>query len=184
MESAYILFGIALLSIILGFIALLRQKTYLDPTTKEPTEVEVPFLGKIKTNYPALVFVFLGSALAFYAFQKSFPPPKEEWTLKGRFTPPDSKTVDPTGTLTLFQDAVFVRNTIDTHGRFEIAVNIPQGKSVEDVFESLIYTYSDGGAEIDLRKEYKAFLKQQPSKIENATEHGRIFKPVPITVFQ
>ena len=82
-SSAYILFGIALLSIILGFVALLSQKVYLDATTKQPTEVQIPFLGKIKSNYPALVFAFLGAALAFYAFQKSFPlppPPLEDWT--------------------------------------------------------------------------------------------------------
>lgn len=39
MDSAYILFGIAVLSIILGFAALLSQKIYLDPTTNQPTEV-------------------------------------------------------------------------------------------------------------------------------------------------
>jgi hypothetical protein len=183
MDGAYILFGIAVLSIILGFVALLSQKIYLDATTKQPTEVDIPFLGKLKSNYPALVFVFLGAALAFYAFQKSFPPPNEEWTLKGRFTPPEGKTVDTTGTLTLFQDPVVVRNTIDAHGRFEITVNIPKGKSVEEDFETLNYTYSDGSAQIDLRKEYNAFLKNQASKIENATEHQRIFKDVPITVY-
>ena len=47
-SSAYILFGIALLSIILGFVALLSQKTYLDTTTKQPTEVESTISWKDK----------------------------------------------------------------------------------------------------------------------------------------
>ena len=176
-SSAYILFGIALLSIILGFVALLSQKTYLDTTTKQPTEVEVPFLGKIKSNYPALVFVFLGAALAFYAFQRSFPPKKEMWTLEGFFTPPDGKTVDRAGTLELRgPDPVVVKNIIDDDktGHFDIWINIPEGKSVEQVFETLNYTYSGGEAQIDLKDR---------SMIDRSMAHQRIFKKVPITVW-
>src|SRR5207248_1160733 len=99
MTAAYIVFGIAILSIILGFIALLSQKIYLDPATNQPAEVEVPLLGKIKTNYPALVFVFLGAVLAFGTFQKAFPPAKEEWTLHRTFEPPSGTELDSTSTL-------------------------------------------------------------------------------------
>jgi hypothetical protein len=178
MDSAYILFGIAVLSIILGFVALLSQKIYLDATTKEPTEVEVPFLGKIRSNYPALVFVFLGVALAFYAFQRSYPPKKEMWNLEGFFTPPDGKTVDRAGALELRgPDPIVVKNTIDDDktGHFQIWVNIPEGKSVEQVFETLNYTYSDGSAYIDLKDK---------STVDKSMEHQRIFKKVPITVYQ
>ena len=176
-NSVYILFGIALLSIILGFVALLSQRIYLDATTMEATEVDVPFVGKIKSNYPALVFVFLGTVLAVYAFQKSFPPPKQEWTLTGFFAPPEGKLVDPAGTLELRgPDPVVLKNTIDGKtGYFDIRVNIPEGKSVEQVFDTLSYTYSDGSANIDLK---------DTSKIENNMGHTRIFKKVPITVYQ
>jgi hypothetical protein len=181
--SAYMLFGIALLSIILGFIALLSQKIYLDPMTKQPTEVDIPFLGKLKSNYPALVFAFLGAALAFYAFQKSYPPPNVEWTLKGRFTHPDGRPVDTSGTLSLIP--VAARNKIDPHGVYEVTVFVPKGKSIESVFEALDYSYSDGRAQIDLKKEYSAWRNnKQASKIKDATEHQRIFKDVPVTVYQ
>lgn len=71
--DALIVYGISILSIVLGFIALLAQKTYINPETNEPSEVEIPFIGKIKTNYPAVIFVFLGFAAALHAFNKSEP---------------------------------------------------------------------------------------------------------------
>jgi hypothetical protein len=180
MNSAYVLYGIAVLSIILGFIALLSQKIYVDETTKQPTEVEVPFLGKIKSNYPALVFVFLGAVLAFGAFQKSYPPEKEEWTLKGQFAPPTGEAVDPTSSLDL--SPVSEQTQIDDKGIFQIKVRIPRGTSLEDAFETVEYTYKGGSGRIDLGKEYKMFLNNdKESKISNATQHERIFKPIPIT---
>jgi len=45
---------------ILGFIALLSSRIYIDQPSNSTGEVEVPFLGKPKGNYPALVFVLLG----------------------------------------------------------------------------------------------------------------------------
>jgi hypothetical protein len=183
-NSAYIIFAIASLSIILGFVALLSQRIYLDATTREATEVEVPFFGKIKSNYPALVFAFLGIALAGYAFQKAYPPPIESWTLKGRFAQPEGKDVDVTGTLTLAQDPIVVSNNINTDGRLEIVVNLPKGKSIEEAFETLNYTYAHAGAYIDLKKEYDAYVNGQASKILTATSHQRIFKDVPIDVYQ
>ena len=176
-NSAYILFGIAFLSIILGFAALLSQKIYLDATTKQPTEVEVPFLGKIKSNYPALVFVFLGAALAFYGFQKSYPPERKLWTLEGFFTPPDGKTVDTAGTLELRSpDPVILKCKFDDDktGHFEILVNIPEGESVEQIYETLNYTYSGGEAQINLK---------DTSMVDGSVGHQRIFKKVPITVW-
>ena len=60
-----LLIGLGTLSILLGFIALLSQNIYLHPETKDLTEVEVPILGRLRTNYPALVFVLLGFSLIY-----------------------------------------------------------------------------------------------------------------------
>jgi hypothetical protein len=182
MSSAYIIFGIAVLSIILGFIALLSQKIYIDPTTNQPTEVEVPIIGKIKSNYPALVFVFLGAALAFGAFQKLYPPQKDPWIIKGTFTPPSGETVDPAGTIDL--TPVDETKNITPKGNFTINVTIPRGTSLEDVFETVEYTYSGGSARINLRSEYDVFLKNpNESKLSSVAAHERIFKPEPITAY-
>jgi hypothetical protein len=52
-------YGFAVLLAVLGLVALLKQKTYLDSKTGQPTQIEIPLIGKMKTNYPALIFVFL-----------------------------------------------------------------------------------------------------------------------------
>ncbi len=55
-----LLIGLGTLSI-LGFIALLSRKIYLHPETKELTEVEVPILGRLRTNIPRWsLFTLLG----------------------------------------------------------------------------------------------------------------------------
>jgi hypothetical protein len=185
MDTVEIVFVIAVLSIILGFIALLSQKVYLDAATKQPTEVAVPLLGKIKTNYPALVFVFLGAALTYGAFQKSYSD-KEEWTISGRFTPPSGKTVDAIAVLPSleFTPGAGMTGTIDAQGHFKIKVHIPKGTSLEKTFETLEYTYSGGNARIELGKEYKMFLNHQESKVSGAAQHERIFNEVPINGYQ
>ena len=179
-SSAYILFGIALLSIILGFVALLSQKVYLDATTKQPTEVQIPFLGKIKSNYPALVFAFLGAALAFYAFQKSFPlppPPLEDWTLTGSFKPPEGKTIRwREGTLALLPLGPVTADVQPDTGRFQIHVKAPKGTPVENVLEAVDYSYLNWDWRIDLAKEWNA-LRNKDSRMK----HELFLNPVPPT---
>lgn len=70
MQPIY-LYSLSGLSIILGFIALLKQRTYIDADTKQPTEIEVPIFGKLKSNYPALIFVFLGFDASIFAYDRS-----------------------------------------------------------------------------------------------------------------
>lgn len=54
----------------------------------------------MRTNAPALAFVFLGAGLAFIAFDGSYPPKKVEWTVQGSFANVPGKHIDwPTGTL-------------------------------------------------------------------------------------
>ena len=65
-----VLFGF--LSILMGFIALLAQKIYMK-NNNEVSEIEIPLIGKMKFNYPALIFVFIGVVLIFYSTQVLFP---------------------------------------------------------------------------------------------------------------
>ena len=100
MSGTIFVYFISIFSIILGFIALLTQKIYIDPETKKPTvDVEIKFLGKLKTNVPALAFVFLGIALAVFAYSR---PKQVDWTLQGQLIDEENKIVDfRTGTLKL-----------------------------------------------------------------------------------
>src|SRR6266849_2316656 len=135
MDTVYVAYGISLAAIVLGFIALLKQKTYIDRHTKQPTEIELPILGKMKTNAPALTFVFLGVGLALVAFEKSYPPKKVEWTVEGSFKNLPGKHVDwPNGTLALHPTDL-KPGPVSTGGKFTITAMIDEGKSFEDVVE-------------------------------------------------
>ena len=90
MQAVLIVYGISVLSIILGFVALLTQKVYIDRERNMPTQVEVPLFGKLKTNYPALIFVFLGFLMAYVAFDRSRELPKRDWLITGSFVSDDS----------------------------------------------------------------------------------------------
>lgn len=52
---------------ILGSIFLVfKQKILVDRETGKETSVDLPFFGKLKTNYPGLVIFFLGCALVLF----------------------------------------------------------------------------------------------------------------------
>ena len=66
MTESTIIYLLAGLCFVLGFVALLKQKTYIDSQTNQPTEIELPFVGKLTTNYPALGFVFIGGRDGYF----------------------------------------------------------------------------------------------------------------------
>lgn len=177
MTTLVFVYGISALSIILGFIALLTQKIYIDPNTKQPTvEVEIKFLGKLKTNIAALTFVFLGIALAVFAYSK--PAKKVEWTLIGQFRDEGNKIVDcRTGTIKLIP---WDTSNLSNNGSFDITINIEEGKTIEDVIQIIDYSHEAGRACIDLKKAYEAYRKGEESLIQLATKNIREYKPVSI----
>jgi len=70
--ALYIACAAAGASIILGGIWLIyKQKIYIDSETKQPTEFDLPFFGKLKTNTPALGLFFFGCVLLIYPIHKS-----------------------------------------------------------------------------------------------------------------
>jgi hypothetical protein len=175
--SADVLYVISALCIALGFIALLSQRLYIDAKTHQATAVKLPFFGKLKTNYPALIFVFIGGALAFEAVRNS--PQKEQWTLTGTLTNPPGKDVKwVEGTFTLVPRAVL--SQIGDEGGFEIDVQIDKGKSIEQIYHTLDYSVNEGNVQIDLLKEYQASKNGQDSLIEHITGHNVKFKSIAI----
>jgi hypothetical protein len=167
MENIFIMYGISSPSIVLGFIALLTQKIYIDHESNQPTEVEIPFLGKLKTNIPAIVFVFLGCGLAFYTFDKSFPPKQVDWTIKGSFQNTKNADFDwRKGTLSFHPTNI--DGEISDKGRFEFTVKIDDGKTFEDVYELIDFSHPEASAQIDPGKEYKAYTNGQQTYYERA----------------
>lgn len=175
-------FGLSALLIILGFVALLKQKTYLDVNTQQPVQVDIPILGKVKTNYPALIFVLLGFALAWTVFEKSFPPRKETWKLTGTLKSPSGHKIDwEDGTLTLTPSAL--DPTIFNSGGFQLNALVDEGKSIDDVYETLDFSLPSGSVQINLKKEITAFKAGQSSLIDGLTKHTVNFKPVEIQLY-
>jgi hypothetical protein len=177
-------FCLAGLLIILGFVALLKQKTYLDSATLQPVEIELPVVGKVKANYPAIIFVLLGFVLAYVAFEKSFPPRKVEWRLDGSLTntnPTNGKVTWSSGTLALVPAEIQIK--MYNQGAFEVTAMIEEGKTIEDVYETLDFSHPAGSAHIDLRQELINQRRGKPSLISGLTDHTRTFKPLAIEVY-
>ena len=182
MEATYVVYFICALSIVLGFIALLTQKVYIDNKTNEPIDIEIPLLGKFRTNYPAAIFVILGFSLAAFTFNKSYPPPKVEWTITGSFQKPDNAKVDwEHGSIELTPSPV--QDGISNLGKFTIKVKIDEGKSIEDIFERLAFTWDSASVDCNLVNEYKNYKNNDESLIHDATKRTLNFKPIPVTIY-
>ena len=80
LTAVFVFAGIA---VILGFLALLTQKVYVDTENERVTSIEA-FGVKFHTNVPALLFVALGFALAGYAYYRSIVY-SDIWTIEAAF---------------------------------------------------------------------------------------------------
>jgi hypothetical protein len=68
---AMLMLGVGLLISILGVYSTLRQKLYYNPTDNSvATEIDIPILGKLKTNVPALILCFIGLVPIVLAYQE------------------------------------------------------------------------------------------------------------------
>lgn len=63
---------IALASVIGGLVALLKQQVVVDKEGN-PSEIELPWFGRIRTNYPSLFAIALGIVLAGFVATKLQP---------------------------------------------------------------------------------------------------------------
>ncbi len=189
----YIALSLGILSIVLGFVALLTQKIYLDAKTQKMISLNVPILGKMKTNYPALVFVVLGFGLSFYVLEKAFtisPQPQQpperhkiEWTITGSFEDPGINDWRTRGELSFVPPGM--RQVITDHGGFKISLDLDEGKTFEDQIQTITFTHPDRpDTVIYPRDEYAAYMKNDPSsKLKKATENVRIYKPIKLAQF-
>ena len=138
--------------IVLGFLALLAQKIYIDAGTLAPSEIEIPLLGKMKANFPALIFVFLGAALVVVALKLYTAPAPIQWTINGQLVSDAPGLNWQNGQLALFPRKFDMRVDPDT-GRFLITIDIEPGKTFEDVVEKIDYSHPKGSVQINTQKE-------------------------------
>jgi len=171
------MYSISVLTILFGFVALLLQKTYLVSDTGRPIEIEIPFLGKFKTNYPALAFLIFGIALAVFTYKNPNPPPKVEWLITGRFADETLEGIDwSTGDLRVFPTDFDIK--VNPDGTFEIQAKIAEGKTFEDVIQRLDFSHRSASIQIFPRVEYQKALNGKDSMLDEYTETTRNYKPI------
>ena len=148
----------SVLSIILGFIALLSQKIYLDAETQKPTEIKVAFLGKMKTNYPSLIFVFLGFALIVYLLDQHYQTEPVSWKISGGFASEKSDVDWSASRLSVFPCDITTNIDKDT-GNFDISLGLEKGKTFEEEISVIMYTDKYEKGEIIPREELEKYEK-------------------------
>jgi hypothetical protein len=104
---------ISLTLAVCGVLSLFRQKIYR--SDDGVTEIDVPIFGKMKSNYPAVAFSFLGVALAAFCIQR-WPVVMETTPLRGTVT---LQGATPGVTKPVF---VFVTGDANYDGNVEVGV--------------------------------------------------------------
>jgi len=161
--------GLAALVIVLGFVALLKQRTYLDAKSQKPIQIDVPLFGKnvkMKTNYPALAFLFVGFLLAIYVLQSGLPAHEtEEWQVQGSFFDPNISDWDRAGTLSLFppQYMLFQGQPVDQNGHFNLKLKLDKDLTFEKAVQTITYSHLEGDVVIVPQDEYSAYQKKDES---------------------
>lgn len=177
MLSVIIVYVIGFISIILGFVALLRSTTYLDQNTQKVVEIEVPKLGKFKSNYPSIAFVIVGALLIYFTFNKSYPPEKVEWKISGSITGIEGRDVLSVDLILHPSETVI---SLYENGNYKIEIDLEKGQKLEDVFEFIKFSHKEGHKTIFLREELKAYEDDKPSLIQTKSDTYREYKPFEI----
>jgi hypothetical protein len=173
---------LSVISVVLGFIALLTQKKYIDKATHEVTEIEVKGFGKMKTNIPALAFVFLGFALAFYVVFSALggghrSAQEETWLIKGQFRSADSNRVWLARNLSLEQSPIIPTMTPET-GEFTLEVPIPGERNFEDKYEYIAYNDGKWSAQISTKNALKDYEQGSRTNLIDKGPKSRKYAPV------
>ena len=148
----------------------------------------------MKSNYPALIFVFLGFAIAVIAMiklnqhvQNKQSASKVAWTIKGSLKNPVFDSVDWNNFTIELRDPVIEYDTPDP-GFYEIKFSLDSGETPENKFLRLEFTDEDGRyINIDpifLRKESEKFDKGLKSKLRKKETNYREYSYPDLTADQ
>lgn len=182
MFSEIAMYVLSALILALGGVSLFAQKVRkVDKESGEETIIELPFFGKLRTNYPALAFAFIGAAMAVFTLEKTLES-KDQWVITGEFTAPDSQAIDWTdGALILSPSKL--TPSINPDGGFTIQGLIQRGRKFEDVVKQISYCNWCGdlySGSISTEKEYKNYMNEKNSILEEVGDLERIYRPVTV----
>ena len=184
MFSEIAMYVLSALILGLGGVSLFTQKvSKVDKESGEEIIVELPFFGKLRTNYPAFAFAFIGAAMAVFTLEKTLESADaDQWVIAGEFTAPDSQAIDWTkGALILSPNKL--TSSINPDGTFTIQGPIQRGCKFEDVVKQISYCnwcedlYS---GMILTGKEYKNYMNEENSILKEVGDNERVYRPVTV----
>lgn len=139
-----------------GIWALLKQKTVVDKAGNV-TEIEIPVLGKLKTNYPSLGAILIGAGLAVFVIERT-PAEQDKRSLTARLlidkTQPNSTVIvaaiprryfEPLNTFTLGQQSS-VSFDVDAADTYSVVAFMPNPVRPDASFS---YAVVHGPARLD-----------------------------------
>ena len=169
--------GISILLIVLGFIALLKQKTYIDSKTQQPTRIKLPFFGEMITNFPALIFIFSAVAIFYTTIQKCKFKGDTNWHIEGCITDPKNKSLNWSKSELRMMPTSIINDNVDSTGRFFIDVSIANGKRLEDEIEWI--KYSLDASSVTIYPEKAAIGEDTLCKLVDKTSTSRKYTVKP-----
>jgi hypothetical protein len=170
------------LTIVLGFAALLCGRIYVtDGNTGQSTEVDLPLVGKMKTNYPALVFVLVGAMLAIYTLKQHYQLISQTvaWNIKGTLTQPGHNITDwRYGEIKLVDLGPNVQ--IKEDGEYEIDVQLPASETFESAVQQIYYTTRNNGSALLVPSDALGLYQKDrsTSPLQSMTKTTRVYGPL------
>lgn len=160
MEEKLILYSLAGITIVIAAFLLAYRLQLLSRLTDkqieavfglgQTTEVELSTVEqtiiKMKTRYPALIFLVPAVVFAFLGHQVDVVKAGvEDWTIKGNFEAPEGNSGPVNwadGVLTV-RPATIKKTVVGENGDFEIIVSVPTGKLFDEWCDFIEYASFD-----------------------------------------
>jgi len=176
------MYVLSALILALGGVSLFAQKVRkVDKETGEETIIELPFFGKLRTNYPALAFAFIGAAMAVFTLEKTLES-TDQWVITGQFTAPDSRAIDWTNGALILSPSKLTPS-INPDGTFTIQGLIQRGRRFEDAVKQISYCNWCGdlySGSISTETEYQNYIHKKNSSLKKVGDLERIYWPVTV----
>lgn len=142
-----------------GVWLIMREKIYLDSTTKRAVEIELPFFGKLRTNVPALGLFLIGIVPLVYPIHK----------LTTRYLQVEQVLTSDDHPVAVYV-AVLSKN-VPQNGKFKVSVPIIDSP---DYTPELVYISGPiyDHEELELDKQTHGLILLQPKQIQNKHQTG------------
>lgn len=177
MPQYYFMYFFSGALIITGVVFLFKEKKYFDTIKNEVISVEIPFFGKIKSNYPSVIIIFIAAAIAFYTFRQKVCT--VEWIVQGYIEDATGDYDYRIGTLTVLgaETPADAKDEMQKDGKFTIEIGLPEGISLEQGIDHIRYEHQSAGYFfIDTKAAYKEFKEGDTLLLQYVTPLSRMYK--------